>query len=153
MTDRVAALRALAAKKPGDPKIHYALGLELRKRGESGGALDAFLDAVRADPDYTAAYVAAGEVYAAEARRDAAREIWVRGVAAARRKGALRTRLHIERLIAALEQGGPPASRQPERRDRDGTLPSGMRPVDGPHVSRPLGFGREPRDPRRPRRR
>lgn len=138
MADRLQALKALAVERPADPMVRYALGVEYRKRGETGAALDAYLDAIRVDPGYTAAYVEAGELLAAEGRREAAREIWARGVLAAERKGALRTQLHLQRLLAALERGDFDA---PERRP-----PPAMRPREGGHTSRPLGLTRDQAD-------
>lgn len=145
MTDRLPALKALAAKRPADPMVRYALGVEYRKRGEVGAALDAYLDAIRVDPGYTAAYVDAGELLAAQGRRDAAREIWTRGVLAAERKGALRTKLHLQRLLAALERGD---FDQPEPR-----APRAKRPRGRGRLSRPIGLGKGGDQPESPRKR
>ncbi|MBI4537995.1 MAG: hypothetical protein HY704_00625 [Gemmatimonadetes bacterium] len=149
MQDRIAALRALATGRPGDAIVRYALGVELRRRGETAAALEALTEAIRIEPDYTAAYVEAGEIHAAEGRPNSAREIWLRGIAAAERKGASRTRLHVQRLLAALERSSPtsasaPAAQAAHTADAAGALPSAMRPRDAAHVSRPVELRRRP---------
>lgn len=134
MVDRIAALTALAARKPGDAMVRYALGAEYKKRGDAAAALAAYAEAIRIDPDYTAAYVEAGEVHAAEGRPDAARQVWQNGIAAADRKGALRTRKHLERLLAALEP------RHAAGGAEERALPSPMRARGPGHASRPQGL-------------
>ena len=134
MADRIEALTGLAARKPGDAMIRYALGVEHRKRGDAAAALGAYTEAIRIDPDYTAAYIEAGEVLA-EARPDEARKIWLEGIAAADRKGAVRTRKHLERLLAALERS--------DAADDGEELPSPMRSREPGHQSRPQGLRRQ----------
>lgn len=64
MTDgnRLAALRALLEEQPGDPFLHYAIGLEHLKMSDLASARASFSGLVTANPDYLPAYFQLGKV-------------------------------------------------------------------------------------------
>lgn len=55
-TDRLTQLRALLAEEPGDLFLRYAIALELKRLGDTGGAIDDLEQLVRDAPHHIATY-------------------------------------------------------------------------------------------------
>src|SRR5947209_5766381 len=98
-SSRLDALKAMAEKKPDDAMIHYGLGMEYRKAGETQGAVDAFRTVVRVNPDYTAAYQELGSLLVELGETNEAQHIFELGIAVADRTGAWKPREHMKRLL------------------------------------------------------
>ena len=67
--------------------LRYSLGLEYAKAGERERAIEFLREAVRRDPQYSAAWKALGAELAAAARDDEALDAYRRGIDAAKAKG------------------------------------------------------------------
>jgi len=90
-SDRIAALRALTSAEPGDATAHFLLGRELLAVGDPVAAAQAFAAAVRAEPDYTAAWRQWGGALAAAGRNEEADEAWRHGIEVANRTQDVQT--------------------------------------------------------------
>jgi tetratricopeptide (TPR) repeat protein len=90
-SDRIAALRELAAADPGDATAQFLLGRELLAAHEPLDAAHAFEAAVRAQPDYSAAWRQLGSALEAAGQLDAAARAWRIGVEVASRTGDLQS--------------------------------------------------------------
>jgi predicted Zn-dependent protease len=85
--DRLAMLRQLAAKNPGDPFPQYGLAMELRKRGELAAAEAAFAELAQRHPAYVPCYLMYGEMLSKQNRSADAAAVFDRGIAAAQQAG------------------------------------------------------------------
>jgi len=72
---------------PRDSFVRYGLAMELSKLGRLQEAAHTFRSLIEEDPEYVPAYLQAGMVLARTGQKDEAREIFRRGIEAARRKG------------------------------------------------------------------
>jgi tetratricopeptide (TPR) repeat protein len=93
-------LKAFIAARPADPFPRYALALEHRNAGEHEQAWQAFETLIAQHPDYTAAYLHAGNALVALGRREEARAVWEKGVAACAAKGDTHARGELESALA-----------------------------------------------------
>jgi tetratricopeptide (TPR) repeat protein len=94
-------LRAFIASRPDDPFPRYALALEHRNAGEHAEAWQAFEDLIARHPDYTAAYLHAGNALVALGRQDEARSVWRQGIEACAAKGDTHARSELEAALSA----------------------------------------------------
>ncbi|MBX7081539.1 MAG: tetratricopeptide repeat protein [Nannocystaceae bacterium] len=85
--DRLAMLRELAAKHPGDPFPQYGLAMELRRRGELEPAEAAFAELAQRHPGYVPCYLMYGEMLSKQGRTADAAAVFDRGIAAAQAAG------------------------------------------------------------------
>lgn len=85
--DRLAMLERMLEQKPDEPFVRYGLAMELRKVGRNDDSATAFAELVERHPDYVATYLMYGNLLAAQGHRDAAIEIYDKGIAAARAAG------------------------------------------------------------------
>lgn len=99
--DRIAALRSMLAADPSNAFARYGLAQEHVKAGQDERALAEFRAVLEANPDYQAAYYHAGKALERLGRKEDARAMYERGVAASRRSGDLHARSELE---AALEE-------------------------------------------------
>ncbi|MGH8706831.1 MAG: tetratricopeptide repeat protein [Burkholderiales bacterium] len=85
------ALIANLEKLIGTPRdgalLRYSLGSEYLKAGDAARAIEQLREAVRRDPQYSAAWKALGRALADAGRADEARAVYARGIEAARAKG------------------------------------------------------------------
>lgn len=81
--DRLAMLRQLAERAPGDPFPQYGLAMELKKRGDHDGAVAAFTALADRHPGYVPGYLMFGNLLRELGRLEDARAIYDRGIAAA----------------------------------------------------------------------
>jgi tetratricopeptide (TPR) repeat protein len=89
-------------QKPADPFPRYALALEYKNAGRLDDARTTFDELMAASPDYTAAYLHAGNVFVALGQLDQARAVWERGVVACTRWGDAHARGEIESALGTL---------------------------------------------------
>ena len=95
-------LKEFIAARPGDPFPRYALALEYKNGGRLDEARAEFDTLMTAHPDYTAAYLHAGNTLLALGLRDEARAIYERGIEACARGGDAHARGELEGALAAL---------------------------------------------------
>ena len=67
--------------------LRYSLGTEYLKTGDRVRAIEHLREAVRRDPDYSAAWKLLGRALADDDQAAQALEAWTHGIEAARRKG------------------------------------------------------------------
>ena len=100
---RLAILKSFAEKRPQDPFPRYALAMELKTAGDLLAAWQVFEPLIADHPDYVPAYAPAGEVLGALGRRSEAREIYGKGIEAARRRDDPHARDHLEAVLLQLD--------------------------------------------------
>lgn len=100
--DRLAAFRQFIEKSPRDPFPRYGLAMEHKTRGDLAAARAAFDELVTSFPDYVPAYLHAGGVLLASGEKEAAAEMFRRGIAAALAKGDLHAKKELEAALAEL---------------------------------------------------
>ena len=84
---RAETLKKFIAARPGDPFPRYGLAQEYKNAGQFAEARAEFETLMRDHPDYTAAYLHAGNVLIALGDRAEARAVFERGIEACRRRG------------------------------------------------------------------
>jgi tetratricopeptide (TPR) repeat protein len=99
---RIEALRKFIAARPSDPFPRYGLAQEYKNGGRLAEAHEEFAVLMREHPDYTAAYLHAGNVALALGRRDEARDLYEQGIAACVRGGDGHAKSELEGALAAL---------------------------------------------------
>jgi tetratricopeptide (TPR) repeat protein len=104
---RIDALKKFIATRPDDPFPHYGLALEYKNGGRLAEAREEFAGLMRAHPDYTAAYLHAGNVSVALGDRDEARAIFARGIEACVRKGDAHAKGELEGALGSLPASDP----------------------------------------------
>jgi tetratricopeptide (TPR) repeat protein len=103
---RVEALKKFIASRPDDPFPRYGLALEYKNADRLAEARVEFETLMGAHPDYTAAYLHAGNVVLALGDRGEARAIFERGVQACIRRGDGHARGELEGALALLGSEG-----------------------------------------------
>ena len=99
---RIEALKRFIAARPDDPFPRYGLALEYKNGGRLAEARDEFAGLMQAHPDYTAAYLHAGNVSVALGDRGEARAIFERGIAACVRRGDAHAKGELEGALGLL---------------------------------------------------
>jgi tetratricopeptide (TPR) repeat protein len=99
---RIDALVGFIAQNPKDPFPHYALALEYKNGGRLDEARATFDGLMSAHPDYTAAYLHAGNTLLALGQKEAAQEVYQRGIEACARKGDTHARGELEGALSSL---------------------------------------------------
>jgi len=91
LAEMTAALIANLEKLLGTPRdgalLRYSLGSEYLKAGERERGIEHLREAVRRDPQYSAAWKALGRALADAGLADEARAVYARGIEAARAQG------------------------------------------------------------------
>ena len=100
--DRLQMLLAFTKSHPSDPFAHYGLAMEYRNRGRLSDAAETFRALMSAHPDYTPAYLHAGNTEVALGRRAEARSIYQAGIAACARKGDAHAQSELEEALSNL---------------------------------------------------
>lgn len=98
--DRTDQLRKFIEAQPDAPFPRYALGLELKGKGDAAGAARELGELLQRAPDYLAAYLQLGLLLQTLGRDGEARATLQRGQEVARQKGDTHT---LSELTAALE--------------------------------------------------
>ena len=99
---RIDTLVGFIQQNPADPFPRYALALEYRNGGRLDEARATFDALMTSHPDYTAAYLHAGNNLLALGRRDDARAVYQRGIEACARKGDAHARGELEGALSSL---------------------------------------------------
>jgi tetratricopeptide (TPR) repeat protein len=99
---RIDMLLGFIQQKPQDPFPRYALALEYKNGGRLDEARATFDALMTAHPDYTAAYLHAGNTLVALGLRDEARATYERGVEACVRRGDTHARGELEGALSSL---------------------------------------------------
>jgi len=99
---RIDSLLGFIQQKPQDPFPRYALALEYKNAGRLDEARATFDALMSAHPDYTAAYLHAGNTLLALGLRDDARAVYQRGVEVCLRRGDAHARGELEGALASL---------------------------------------------------
>jgi tetratricopeptide (TPR) repeat protein len=100
--NREQMLKDFVAKNPSDPFPRYGLALEYKNSGRRAEAAQVFADLMAAHPDYTAAYLHAGNNLLEQGDRSGARAVFERGVDACRKKGDHHALSELEGALDAL---------------------------------------------------
>jgi tetratricopeptide (TPR) repeat protein len=99
---RIDSLLGFIQQKPEDPFPRYALALEYKNAGRLDEARATFDTLMTAHPDYTAAYLHAGNTLVALGLRDDARAVYQRGIDVCVRRGDAHARGELEGALASL---------------------------------------------------
>jgi tetratricopeptide (TPR) repeat protein len=99
---RIEMLLGFIEQNPQDPFPCYALALEYKNGGRLDDARATFEALMSAHPDYTAAYLHAGNTLVALDLRDRARGVYQRGIEACARKGDSHARGELEGALSSL---------------------------------------------------
>jgi tetratricopeptide (TPR) repeat protein len=99
---RIDTLIGFIAQNPQDPFPRYALALEYKNGGRLDDARATFEALMTAHPDYTAAYLHAGNTAVALGLKDEAGAIYRRGIEACARKGDAHARGELEGALSLL---------------------------------------------------
>ena len=98
-----AMLRDFITKTPGDPFPRYGLAIELKNAGRSDDAAVVFAELLAKFPDYTPAYLHAGNNLVVLKRRDEAIAVYRAGLEACTRKRDDHAKGEIQAALADLE--------------------------------------------------
>jgi hypothetical protein len=102
LPDRLAMLRQMVERAPGDPFPKYGLAMELRKRGAHDEAVAAFTDLTTTHAGYVPAYLMFGNLLRELGRAADAIAVLDRGIAAARTAGDHHALSELESARAEL---------------------------------------------------
>jgi predicted Zn-dependent protease len=83
----ISSLEKLIGTPRDGALLRYSLGSEYLKAGDRARAIEQLREAVRRDPDYSAAWKLLGRALADAEEAAHALEAWTHGIEAARRKG------------------------------------------------------------------
>jgi predicted Zn-dependent protease len=84
---RIDAIVKILEQRPNDPFVRYGLAMEYKNAGRADEAHTTFGELEARHPDYVAAYLMHGNLLATMHRLDEARQVYERGIVAARQKG------------------------------------------------------------------
>jgi predicted Zn-dependent protease len=96
-------LREFIANTPNDPFPRYGLAIELKSSGRPEEAAEAFRELLARFPDYTPAYLHAGNTLVVLGRRDDAKAVYRAGIEACTRKRDDHAKGEIQSALADLE--------------------------------------------------
>lgn len=101
MTDkRLAMLEKMVQSGSADSFARYALALEYQKQGRLDDALATFQQLRKADPEYLAQYLMAGQMLLDQERPEEARPWLEAGLALAARQGNAKAQSELETALA-----------------------------------------------------
>ena len=99
---RLAQLQQMLAEEPHDAFLHYALGMEYVKLGDTGPALAQFAAMNHQFPDHVAAWHQRGRLLSEQGESDFARDVLQQGIAVAVRVGDTHAAGEMQGLIDML---------------------------------------------------
>ncbi len=102
---RIEQLQQFIEANPKDPFPRYGLALELKNAGRLEDSERAFSELMNRFPDYTPAYLHAGNVLKELGRREESAKVYRAGVEACVRKRDGHAQGELEAALAALEAG------------------------------------------------
>jgi predicted Zn-dependent protease len=110
LAEMTAALIANLEKLVGTPRdgalLRYSLGTEYLKSGARERGIEHLREALRHDPQYSAAWKALGRALADAGRTDEARAAYALGIEAARAKGDRQAEKEMTVFARRLERAG-----------------------------------------------
>lgn len=101
--NRLDKLRALLDLDPTDPFLHYGIAMELLGLGDDSGAVAAFRELERLNPDYVPTYLMLGQTLQRLGRVDEAITALRDGVKVAAKVGNGHALGEMQALLAILE--------------------------------------------------
>ncbi len=102
MADRIATIKAMLRENPDDVFLHYSLGMEYAGRADHQEAADQFIECMRLDAGYLAAYVEAAKALRSAGDLTAAWELLAEALELATTQGQKHTLDHIRQLLDGL---------------------------------------------------
>ncbi len=96
-------IEEMLAEDPADPFLRYGLAMENVSQGADEEAVRCFRDLLATTADYVPAYMQAGLALVRLARPAEARELWTRGIQAARQQGNQHAAEEMQGMLANLE--------------------------------------------------
>jgi tetratricopeptide (TPR) repeat protein len=105
---RIELLKRLVADTPEDAAAHFLLGRALLDNRRTEEAIEAFTGALRADPDYAAAYRQLGNAQEAAGRVDEAIATYERGIAVAQRTNDLQAGKEMNAFLKKIRRSREP---------------------------------------------
>lgn len=103
MSDLITSLRAQLAKRDG-ALLRFSLGRALLEAGDAAAAAPELAEAVRFDPNYSAAWKLLGRAYAESARRDEAIAAYTRGIEVASARGDVQAAKEMRVFLKRLDR-------------------------------------------------
>ena len=91
MNDRISELKKLLQDDPEDTFLHYALGLEYIKKGDSEVALECFEILLNKYPEYLPVYYQAAQLYLEKGEDQKAQSTYEKGMILAGRLQEMKT--------------------------------------------------------------
>ena len=101
-SSRIDLLLGFIRQRPADPFPRYGLAMEYKNAGRLEESRQVFEELMATSPDYTAAYLHAGNVFLAMGRLDEARAVYQRGIAACVLRGDTHARGELEGALGTL---------------------------------------------------
>jgi tetratricopeptide (TPR) repeat protein len=99
---RLEQLEKLLSAEPDDAFLNFGLAIELAKSGRHEESLARFDRALRADPNYVAAYYHKAKTMADAGDAEGARRVLEAGIAQAASCGEMHAKSEMEELLAGL---------------------------------------------------
>lgn len=96
-------LEEMLTLEPNDAFLRYGLAMELKSAGDDEGAVRAFEELFRVDPNYVPGYMQAGQALTRLGRVDAARAMFERGCVVAQKNNDLHALEEMRGFMANLE--------------------------------------------------
>ena len=110
LAEMTSPLIANLEKLLGTPRdgalLRYSLGSEYLKAGDAERGIEQLREALRRDPQYSAAWKVLGRALADAGRTDEARDAYARGIAAARARGDRQAEKEMSVFARRLERRG-----------------------------------------------
>ena len=95
-------LQEFLKTSPKDSFVRYGYSMELSKLGRIDEAIASFRQLIQDDPGYVPAYMQAGSVLARAGRKEEAKEVFLKGIAAADRAGESHAYSELQGMLAEL---------------------------------------------------
>ena len=103
-TERLQQFQELIALEPHDTMLRFGLGELYIEAGDFASAAEQFVEIVRLDAQYSAAYRYLGQAYAALDRPTEAEAVFQRGIAVAEARGDLQTAKEMQVFLRRLSK-------------------------------------------------
>lgn len=100
---RLSQLEQMLIDEPFDPFLHYAVGMEYVKLGQTDRALEKFTDMNRQFPDHVAAWHQRGRLLTEQGQSEFAREVLQQGIGVAQRTGDSHATGEMQGLLDQLQ--------------------------------------------------
>lgn len=97
-------IEAMLKDDPNDPFLRYGLAMEYVSQGNDAHAAFCFLELLDLAPDYIPAFLQAGQAFLRLGQRNHARDVWNRGVRAARNKGDNHAADEMQGFLTSMDE-------------------------------------------------